>query len=106
MNLARRVVHKLADLWNGRVPLGRAFWEYAVAYGTVLNLLTTLAAFISFTRHWPEAASIAIFFSPAPYNLLMIVAVWRSAARYAGRAIWATLARALIIVWAAAVTMI
>jgi len=106
MKLLRRVAQTAADLWNGRVPLGRVFWEYAIAYGTVINLLTTLAAFISFANDWPEAVSIAIFFSPAPYNLLMIVAVWRSAARYPGRAIWATLARALIILWAALVTMI
>lgn len=106
MNVARRIARAVADLWNGHVPLVRVFWEYAVAYGTVLNLLTTLAAFISFARGWPEAVSIGIFFSPAPYNLLMIVAVWRSAARYAGRAVWATLARALILVWAAIVTMI
>lgn len=106
MTFARRTAQIVADLWNGRVPLARAFWEYAVAYGAVLNLLTTLAAFTAFARGWPDAASLAIYFSPAPYNLLMIIAVWRSAAQYAGRALWATLARALIIVWAAVVTVI
>jgi len=106
MTIARRTAQIVVDLWSGRVPLARAFWEYAVAYGTVLNLLTTLAAFIAFTKDLPDAVSIALFFSPAPYNLLMIVAVWKSAARYAGRAIWATLARVCIIVWAALVTMI
>jgi hypothetical protein len=40
-----------------------------------------------------------------PYNFLMVVAVWRSAARYAGNAIWSTLARALILVWAVLATL-
>jgi hypothetical protein len=30
-----------------------------------------------------------------------VVSVWRAAARYTGWAIWSTLARALVIVWAA-----
>ena len=96
----------IADLWRGHVPLRRAFWEFAIGYGTVFNLVTTIAAFAAFASDLPDWAGLALFFLPAPYNLLMIVAVWRSAARYPGPAIWATLARALIIVWAAAATFI
>lgn len=96
----------VSDLWNGRIPLGRVFWEYSIAYGTILNLITTLAAFAAFASDWPDAIGIAIFFLPAPYNLLMIISVWKSAARYPGPAIWATLARAFVIVWAAAATFI
>ena len=95
-----------ADLWHGNFPLRRAFWEFAVGYGTVLNLVTTIAAFAAFASDLPDWAGLALFFLPAPYNLLMIVTVWRSASRYAGPAIWATLARALIVAWAAAATFI
>jgi hypothetical protein len=101
MSGVRRLV---ADLWNGRLPLARVFWEYAIAYGTILNLLSTLAAFAAFSRQWHEAFGLFLFFVPTPYNLLMVVAVWRSATNYAGRAIWPVLARALILVWAAAAT--
>jgi hypothetical protein len=101
-----RLVALVRDIWNGRLPLARVFWEYAIGYGTVLNLLATLAAFGAFTRHWPEATGLLIFFLPAPYNLLMVVGVWRSAAHYAGTPIWPTLARALILVWAALATFI
>lgn len=96
----------LADLWNGRVPMSRVFWEYAICFGTVLNLLTTIASFALVAGDHPGWLALAVFFLPAPYNLLMIVAVWRSALHYRGRQIWATLARALIIVWAVAATMI
>jgi hypothetical protein len=99
-----RLVALVRDIWNGHLPLARVFWEYAIAYGTILNLLSTLAAFAAFSRQWHEAIGLAIFFLPAPYNLLMVVAVWRSATNYAGRAIWPVLARALILVWAAAAT--
>ena len=106
MSIARRIFRTAADLWNGRIAMSRVFWEYAVAYGTVLNLTTTLAAFAAFAKGWPAAAGLVIFFLPAPYNLLMIISVWKSAARYTGPAIWSTLARALIIVWAAFATLI
>ena len=101
-----RMRHFASDLWNGRIPLARVFWEYAIAYGTIINLVSTLAALAAFAKDWPEAIGLAIFFFPAPYNLLMIVSVWKSASRYTGPAIWATLARALIVVWAAAATFI
>jgi len=96
----------LSDLWNGRVELGRVFWEYAIVYGTIFNLITTLAALAAFAGDWSDAIALAIFFLPAPYNLLMIISVWRSAARYSGPAIWATLARILIVAWAALATFI
>ena len=106
MSIARRISQTAADLWNGRIAMSRVFWEYAIAYGTVLHLVATLAAFAAFAKDWPALIGFMIFFLPAPYTLLMIVAVWRSAARYSGWAIWATLARALIIVWAVAATLI
>jgi hypothetical protein len=94
------------DIWTGRLPLARIFWEYAIGYGTVLNLLATLAAFAAFSRNWPEAIGLVLFFLPAPYNLMMVVGVWRSAQHYSGPAIWPTLARARSLVWAAAATFI
>ncbi|HEX5778001.1 MAG TPA: hypothetical protein VFY21_04110 [Xanthobacteraceae bacterium] len=103
MNRQRRL---LADLWNGRISLSRVFWEYAVCFGTVLNLLTTIASFALVAGDYPGWIAAVVFFLPAPYNLLMIIAVWQSAARYEGRQIWATLARAFIIVWAVAATLI
>ena len=106
MSIARRISQTVADLWNGRIAMSRVFWEYAIAYGTVLHLVTTLAAFAAFAKDWPALIGFTIFFLPAPYTLLMIVAVWKSAARYAGPAIWSTLARALIIVWAAFATLL
>ncbi|MCC6947066.1 MAG: hypothetical protein IT539_04790 [Bradyrhizobiaceae bacterium] len=96
---------RLADLWNGRVPLSRVFWEYAVIFGSIANLIIAFASLFALSQRW-SAVGVVLFVLPIPYNLLMIVAVWRSAARYEGPQIWATLARALIIVWAVVASLI
>jgi hypothetical protein len=95
---------RLLDLWYGRVPLARVFWEYTILFGSFANLVTTLTALAAFAQGAP-ILGIVLHFLPVPYNLLMVVAVWRSAAQYAGNAIWSTLARALILVWAAVATL-
>jgi hypothetical protein len=99
-----RLRHLIAELSSGRVPLGRAFWEYAIAYGSLLNLLTTAGSLALFAGGYPAWLGLAVHFLPVPYNLLMIAAVWRSAAVYRGPQLWSVLARALIIVWAAIAT--
>jgi hypothetical protein len=95
-----RAAQWIADLWHGRAPLGRVFWEYAIVYGSLANLVTTLLALAAFANDLSAAVGLAIFLLPVPYNLLMVVAVWKSASRYRGPAMRATLARALIVVWA------
>ncbi len=79
------MTRRLSDLWNGRVPLARVFWDWAVIYGSFANLLATGAALTMIVLGWPALLAVAVHFLPVPYNLLMVVAVWRSAARYAGR---------------------
>ena len=96
---------RIADLWHGRVPLARIFWDYAIIFGSVANLITTLAALAAFAKGLPVALGLLLHFLPAPYNFLMVVGVWRSAANYRGGRIWAALARALILVWAAIATL-
>jgi hypothetical protein len=96
---------RIADLWCGRVPLARIFWEYAIIFGSVANLVATLAALAAFAKGAPVLLGMLLHLLPAPYNLLMVVGVWRSAANYRGAQIWAALARVLILLWAAAATL-
>jgi hypothetical protein len=86
-------------LWRGEVAMARVFWEYAIAFGTLANLVTTMLALGTLMSGYPVLA-VAVFLLPLPYNVLIVVSVWRSAARYAGPPIWATLARVVAIVWA------
>jgi hypothetical protein len=96
---------RIRQLWNGELPLAHVFWNYTIIYGSFANLLTTAGALAAITLGWPGWLAVLIFFLPAPYNVLMVVAVWRSAARYQGNAIWAHAARIAAVVWAAIATV-
>lgn len=95
----------LSRLWAGEMPLARAFWEYAIVYGFVLNLFTTIASFALLTADASSALALIIFFLPMPYNLFVLVAVWRAAARYAGPRHWAGFARMAVVLWVLLVTL-
>ena len=90
----------IADLWSGRTPLPRAFWRYAICYGTLLNLVTTIASLAALSMGAAGLVALALHFMALPYNLFTVVAVWRSAGHYRGPAIWRPLSRIAVIVWA------
>jgi hypothetical protein len=98
-NIARR-------LWDGEVPLPRVFWSYGMIGGTALNAAATLLAMALLAMDVPGAVAAIVFVLPIPYNLLVLVAVWRSAAAYQGLSIWADLARGAILVWAVAAILL
>jgi hypothetical protein len=93
-------------LWRGDVGMARVFWEYAIAFGTLANLITTGLAFAAYLMSGSALLATLIFLLPLPYNVLIVVSVWRSASRYAGRPMWATLARVGVIAWAVIATLI
>lgn len=84
---------KLRALWSGELPLGEAFWTFAIGIGLLVNLITSvlLLTLISLDRPW--AALLVGYIIPIPYNVFAVVGVWRSAGRYQGKAGYADLAR-------------
>lgn len=98
-------VETLRKLWAGRMPLPRAFWEFAIFYGFVLNLFTTVGCFALLAMDVPAAIAMTVFFLALPYNLFVLVAVWRSAARYPGPPHWANAARVAVTLWVVAATL-
>ena len=84
---------KLRSLWSGELPLGEAFWTWAISVGLVVNLVTTVLFLIMITLDRPWAALLLGYAPSVPYNALATVGVWRSAARYDGPAAHADLAR-------------
>lgn len=89
----------IKSLWAGNVPLGEAFWSYAIAYGLLLNVMTSFL-FTMLLVHDTAMQWLALAFAlPLPYNLLVVVAVWRSADRYAGPKQRAELARLGTVLW-------
>jgi hypothetical protein len=96
----------LTAQWRGELPLGLAFWHYAIGYGTIANILATAAAIACVLAGLPELLAILVHFLPLPYVITAVVGVFRSAARYSGDPAWAGLARGAVLVWAALMVFI
>lgn len=91
-------MRRLVSLWLGELPLSEAFWTWAISVGLLVNL-TTSALFLGLvTADRPWAALLFGYALSVPYNVLAVVGVWRSAARYRGPASHAELARVATIV--------
>jgi hypothetical protein len=96
---------KLAkNLWQGTVPLQQTFWRYAVVYGLLVNLVTSLLFLALVVNDVAPVLLVAAFVLPVPFNLFLIVAVWRSADRYRGPGKWADGARVGAVIWLLALT--
>jgi hypothetical protein len=91
-------VTRLRALWSGDLPLGEAFWTYAVLVGLAVNVVTSLLFLTLLSWDRPYAALFAGYALAVPYNVVALVGVWRSAARYEGGRIRADLARIVTLV--------
>ena len=89
---------RLRALWSGNLPLGEAFWTYAVSVGLTVNLITTLLFLVLISWDRPVAALFVGYALSVPYNVVALVGVWRSAARHQGERIHADLARIVTLV--------
>lgn len=96
----------IARLWMGETPLPVAFWRYGIVYGLFVNVVATVAALMVFATDAPDWLGMAVHLAPTPYNLLVLVGVWRGAARWRGPSPWADLARVAITLWVAAAVAI
>jgi len=99
-------VAHLVALWKGNVPLDQAFWGYAIVYGTIANIAATAAAIAAVVAGLPDAVAIGLFLAPVPYILTAVVGVVRSADRYQGPPMWASMAKVAVIMWGAAMIVI
>ena len=86
-------MRKLRSLWLGELPLAEAFWTWAISVGLLVNLTTSMLFLTMITIDRPWAALLVGYATSVPYNVLAVVGVWRSAARYQGPAGHAELAR-------------
>ena len=96
----------LVALWKGNVPLDQAFWGYAIVYGTIANVVATAAAITAVAASLPDALAIGLFLVPIPYILTAVIGVVRSADRYQGPPMWASMAKVAVIMWGAAMIVI
>ena len=101
-----KLVTALSALWKGELPLGQAFWEYAIAYGTTANIVATIAAIAAAAAGLPDAIAIVIFLLPLPYILTSVIGVVRSANKYQGPRNRADMAKVAVILWGAAMVFL
>jgi hypothetical protein len=83
----------LEHLWRGDLPLGEAFWTWAVCGGLAVNAVAKLGFLwlLSEGQVWP--AMVVNYALALPFGILALVGVWRSAARWTGSPVQADLAR-------------
>lgn len=78
----------LAARWHGQVPLSRLLWWDVAVIGTLVNVATTFAALALLAMKGSTAAALAVHFSALPYNLFLLLAVWRTAEKTTPATAW------------------
>lgn len=93
--------------WRGELGLARSFWLWGILGGAAVNLFATLLAVVLLSVDLPAWLGALAFAAPLPWNLVLVVGVWRSAARSADRSRGAAeLARIAILAWATALSLV
>jgi hypothetical protein len=95
-----------ADLLQGRQPLRRALWRYALFFGTMINLVGLFAALVQIAAEAPALLAAAAFLLPLAYVVLAVVGVWRSAGQPGVPAGEASGARVTVLLWAVAMLVV
>lgn len=85
-------------LWSGEIPLPVAFWRYAVAWGLIINITTSIGTIVTVLADAPAWILVPVHLLPTPFNLLVVIGVWRSAGHYDGDRNYANLARIVTLV--------
>jgi hypothetical protein len=100
----RRVTAFFRSRWRGEAPLARVFWTDTIVRGTMINIAAALLGLFLFTWDAPTALAASVYFAPLPYNVFLLVALFRAAAAEGGP--WASAARAAGAAWFVLVTLI
>jgi hypothetical protein len=74
----------LETRWNGEAPLETVFWRDMLLVGTAINIASAAAAWGLLAADMQPALAVLLHMLPVPWNLFLIVAVWRSADREGG----------------------
>ena len=80
------------------MPLGEAFWTYAVVGGLAVNLIMSLLFLILVLADWLLAALVVGYGLSVPYNVVALVGVWRAAEHHEGEPALAESARIVTLI--------
>ena len=89
----------VVEFWRGELPLERAFWLWGILGGGVVSLLTTVVALALVASGAPAWLAALVFAVHIPWNLVLLLGVWRSAERAEISRDTAWLTRFVMLVW-------
>jgi len=86
-------MNPIKRLWSGALSLEKAFWEWAVFGGVLVNVVSSIGFLVLVLNDYLISAVIVGYGLSLPYNFLATVGVWRSADRVCGDRRWAETAK-------------
>jgi hypothetical protein len=104
--LVRDSMRTIIEFWHGDLPLGRAFWIWGILGGGVVSLFSTLLALALLAAEAPAWIAIMVFSAHIPWNLVLLVGVWRSTERSSVSRELAYGARLIMVAWLIALSVL
>lgn len=95
----------ITRLWRGEHDLHDTFWRYTIVIGLAVNVVTTIAGMALVINDMSFAAALVGYGLSVPYNLFILVALWRSSGAYKGPSFTARFMRVTGLVWMAFLTV-
>jgi hypothetical protein len=99
-------IRTIVEFFHGGLPLARAFWLWGILGGGIVSLLATVLALTLIAAGAPAWLAMLVFAAHIPWNLVMLVGVWRSAGRPGVSPAAANLARLVMLVWVVVLSLL
>ncbi len=66
------------DRWHSEVDLGVLLWRDMLIFGTLVNLAAGFTGILMLIQEVPPVWALAVHLAPVPYNIFLLLSVWRS----------------------------
>jgi len=68
----------IGSRWRGEVSAATVYWRDILAVGSFINFLTSFAALMLAAQGANLLIAAAVHFAALPYNVFLVVALWRT----------------------------